>query len=332
MKIFLTGATGFFGSCLARVLLEQTDHELVLLARPGRESSLPQDRRVTAATGDLTDPESLKRGVTACDAVIHAAALVATWLRDRRTFDRVNVEGTLNILRAARDAGASRVIYVSSFLALGHSEGRPLAESDNHERTTHYNDYERTKYLANLKAQEFARSTGLPLVILYPTVMYGPGPLTAGNLVSGMVIEFMKKRLKARPGNGKARWNFVFVQDVVRGVVSALEKAAPGERYILGGENASLALFFETLERVTGVPQPRFSVPWPIVRLTGATEEILAFLTGRVPQTTRGVVNIFSKNWIFDSKAAEKKLGYSSFSLEDGLRRTVDWIRAEGLA
>lgn len=171
MKIFLTGATGFFGSCLTRALLDETGHELILLARPGGESSLPQNDRVEAATGDMTDPESLKRCVSACDVVIHAAALVASWSRDSRVFDRVNVKGTVNLLRAARDAGVSKVIYISSFLALGHSENRPLVENDNHEREIHYNDYERTKYLANLKAQEFAR-TGLPLVILYPTVMY----------------------------------------------------------------------------------------------------------------------------------------------------------------
>ena len=331
MKIFLTGATGFFGSCLTRALLEETDHELILLARPGGESSLPQNDRVEAATGDLTDPESLKRCVSACDAVIHAAALVATWLRDSRLFDRVNVEGTVNLLRAARDAGVAKVIYISSFLALGHSENRPLAENDNHERETHYNDYERTKYLANLKAQEFAR-TGVPLVILYPTVMYGPGPLTPGNLVSSMIIDFMKKKLKARLGDGKALWNFVFVEDVARGVLLAMEKAEPGERYILGGENASLARFFETLEKVTLVPQPRFSVPWPVARLVGAGEEILAFVSGRTPQITRGVVDIFQKNWIFDSRAAENKLAYRALSLEEGVKRTVDWIRAEGLA
>ena len=331
MKIFLTGATGFFGSCLARALLEQTGHDLILLARPGRESSLPQDNRVEIATGDLTDPQSLKRCVPACDAVIHAAAMVATWSRHSSTFDRVNVEGTVNLLRTALDAGVSRVIYISSFLALGHSENRPLAENDNHERGVHYNDYERTKYLANHKAQELARA-GLPLVILYPTVMYGPGPLTPGNLVSSMIIDFMKKKLKARLGDGRVRWNFVFVEDVVQGVLSALEKAAPGERYILGGENASLARFLETLEKITGVPQPGLSVPWPVARLAGAAEEALAWLFGRTPRTTRGVIDIYRRNWIFDSSAARKKLGYQALSLEDGLRRTVDWISAEKLA
>jgi len=331
MKIFLTGATGFFGSCLARALLEQTGHDLILLARPGGESRLPQDDRVEAATGDVTDPQSLKRYVSACDAVIHAAAQVATWSRDSRIFDRVNVGATVNLLRTALDEEVPKVIYISSFLALGHSESQPLTENDNHERTAHYNDYERTKYQANLKAQEFAR-TGLPLVILYPTVMYGPGPLTPGNLVSGMIIDFMKKRLKARLGDGSVRWNFVFVEDVVRGVLSALEKAEPGERYILGGENASLARFLETLEKITRVPQPRFSVPWSAARLAGAGEEALAWLTGRIPRTTRGVIDIFQRNWIFDSSAAEKKLGYQALSLEEGLRRTVDWIRAEGLA
>ena len=332
MKIFLTGANGFLGSRLARALLEQTDHELTLLARPGRITNLPLGERVTVATGDLNNRASLERALDGCGVVIHAAAHVATWARDKSVFDRVNIEGTLNLLRSAGKAGAEKIIYISSFLALGHSDGPPLNEGDPGEREVHYNDYERTKYLANRRALELAGEQGLPLVVLYPTVLYGPGPLTAGNLIAGMIIDFMRRKLPARLGDGKPRWNFVFVEDAVRGVLLALEKAASGKRYILGGEDVSLAGFFGTLEKVAGVRQPRLAVPFPLARLVGAGEELLALLFGRMPQTTRAVIDIFTKNWVFDSGTAAKDLGYKALSLEEGLRRTVEWVRAEGLA
>ena len=332
MKIFITGATGFFGNRLLRHLLEHTGHSLVCLTRGVPNSALFDNDRIRVVTGDLTDPSTLSRAISGCGAVIHSAAMVATWARDRRAFDRVNIEGTLNVLRAAGEAGAEKIIYTSSFLALGNSESEPLAEEGPHQRQKHFNDYERTKYLANLQAQEFAREEGLPLVILYPTVMYGPGPLTAGNLVVNLLIDYIRRRLPARLGDGSSRWNYVFVEDVAEGHRLALEKAEPGERFILGGENVSTADFFNTVELVTGVKQPRLAIPFALARMFGAAEELLAFFTGRMPQTTRAVIDIFRNNWIYDSSLAERRLGYRSMSLEEGLRRTVDWIRSEVLS
>ncbi len=329
MKIFITGATGFFGSSLVRHLLETTGHHLVCLARRGRSTDLPVSQRVSFIEGDVTEPETLPAAMAGCEAVIHSAAMVATWARDRSAFDRVNIQGTLNVLHAAGEAGAEKIVYTSSFLALGTSEGGPLDEEGPHQRKAHFNDYERTKYLANLRAQELAEREGLPLVILYPTVMYGPGPLTAGNLVVNLLIDYLRGKLPARLGDGKSCWNYVFVGDVAEGHRLALEKAAPPERFILGGENVSGAEFFNSVERVTGVKQPRLAVPFALARLLGAAEELLAFLTGRMPKTTRAAIDIFRRNWIYHSSLAESRLGYSSLSLEEGLRRTVDWIRSE---
>jgi len=331
MKIFITGATGFFGSRLVGSLLENTEHRLVCLVRAGRSSALPESGRISFVEGDLTRPEDLTRAMAGCRAVIHSAAMVAAWARDRSAFDRVNVEGTLNVLRAAGEAGAEKILYTSSFLALGTSENGPLSEEGPHERDRHFNDYERTKYLANLRARELAGREGLPLVILYPTVMYGPGPLTPGNLVVNLLIDYMRGKLPARLGDGSPRWNYVFVNDVAEGHLLALEKAAPGERFILGGENVSTSEFFNAIEQATGVKQPRLAVPFSLARLAGAAGELLALLTGRIPQTTRAVIDIFRRNWIYDSSLAERRLGYSHLGLQEGLRRTVDWIKAEGL-
>ena len=332
MKILVTGANGFFGSRVTSALVADQSREVVLFARPGRQDNLPRGANLRVASGDLTDSGTVRRALAGCDAVIHTAAHVATWARRPEVFERVNVDATLDLLTGAGEAGVGKIIYVSSFLALRHStDGRPVTEETPFERGDHYNDYERTKYAANLRAQELARA-GLPLVTIYPAVLYGPGPLTSGNLIASMIVDFMNRRLPAKLGDGKPRWNFVFVEDAVRGVLLALEKANPPDRFILGGENLSLAQFFNTLEKITGVKQPRFSVPFGLARLAGAAEEFLAVLTGRMPQTTRAVVDIFHRDWIFDSAKAVDRLGYAPRSFADGVRQTVEWIRSQGLA
>ena len=331
MRIFLTGANGFFGSRVAEKLIAG-GHELVLLVRPGRSGNAPGGGAVTLAEGDLTEPSSYESALTGCDCVLHSAAVVATWARDSSVFYRVNVTGTMELVHRALDHGVGKVVYLSSFLALAPSPGStPLDETAPIERENHYNDYERTKYLANLEITRLIDS-GAPVAALYPTVMYGPGPLTAGNLIVNMVIDHMRGRLPARLGDGSQTWNFVHVDDVAASVVKAVEADEPGGKYILGGENVTLARFFEIVGQVTGKPQPRMALPWSVAKLAGAAEELLACLTGRIPQTTRGAVELFRLNWPFDSSRAATRLGHNPRSLEEGMRQTVDWIRHEGLA
>jgi len=326
MRILLTGASGYLGSRILNQLIEHTGHEVAALVRPGRECALPRHARVVPVAGDITDPVSLRLALKGCRAAVHAAAKVSAWARDPSEFDRVNVEGALSVLRAAGEAGVDKVIYVSSFLALGSSTGTPLDEDSSHLRQVHFNDYERTKYDANLAAQELAQA-GLPLVTLYPAVIYGPGPFTAGNLISNLVRDHLRGRLPARIGHGRQRWNFVYVEDVAAGVRLALERGKPGQNYILGGENASLGQFFTALAAASGKPAPRFAVPFWTARLIGWAEESLARLSGRMPQLTRGVVDIFRLDWEFDSSRAGRELGYVARPLSEGLELTVRWLR-----
>jgi NAD+-dependent farnesol dehydrogenase len=332
MKIFLTGGNGFLGSRLVDRLMRFSGHELVLLVRDGREANVPSHAGLSTVTGDLTDPASYEAALEGCDAVIHTAAVVSTWVRDRSLFDKVNVRGTLELIEKATARGVSKILYVSSFLALPPSpDSSPLDELSPVERTAHYNDYERTKYTANIRVAALVAG-GAPVVTLYPTVMYGPGPLTAGNLVAGMLIDHMRGRLPARLGDGSQTWNFVFADDVADGVALALDKAKAGERFILGGENITLSTFFEIMGKVTDKTPPRLALPWKVARVAGAAEELLAWLTGRTPQTTRGVIDIFRQSWAFSSARAMERLDYAPRTFAEGLESTVEWIRREGLA
>ncbi|MES1211415.1 MAG: NAD-dependent epimerase/dehydratase family protein, partial [Acidobacteriota bacterium] len=238
MKILITGGTGFLGRRIVSDLAER--HELRLLVRGG-SSRERFPAGVEFAPGDVTDRLSLVRAMAGCDAVVHAAALVKI-LAPAAQFDRINVGGLENVLSAAEQAGSvERVVYVSSFIALGPTEGGPGGELDESAEVRDrvwINDYERTKALADRRARK-AIAEGAPLTVVYPGVIYGPGEMTEGNIVVRHILDLIHRRLPALLGKPERRWNYVNVADVSRGVALALEKAKPGSRYMLGGENVT---------------------------------------------------------------------------------------------
>jgi farnesol dehydrogenase len=323
VKVFLTGATGFLGKTVAR-LLHAGGHHLRALARPGSNvRGLPPDTELVP--GDVTDAASLEAGAAGCDAVLHMAAMVKMWTPDRSVFDAVNVGGIRNVLAAARSAGA-RTVYTSSFMAIGPTGEAPVDESRLHPGG-YCNDYERTKALADAVARE-AAAAGQDVVLLYPGVVYGPGDLTDGNLVVKMVADHLAGRFPALVGPGDRIWSYSFVEDVAAGHLAALERGQAGRRYFLCGENATMNTFFQALERVSGRRPPRPHLPYALASLTGRAMWTWAELTGLSPQLTHEVVEVFRRHWSYSSARAESELGYRCRPLEDGLRETVAWLRA----
>jgi farnesol dehydrogenase len=325
LRVFLTGATGFLGDAIAREL-RRRDHDVTALVRsPGRVAMAPGVREIP---GDVTLPDTYRDALRDHDALIHAAALVKMWARDRSEFDRVNVTGTESLLRAAADAGVPRIVYASSFMALGPSTGGPpLREDDPRRRATYDNDYERTKHLADVRARALI-AEGLPLTVIYPGVIHGPGRLTDGNIVVRNVIRL----LNGLPFGVSIRtWSYAFVDDVAGGFVRIAEQGAPSSRYVLGGDNRTGAEFYATLAEVSGKPAPRLMIPASLAWLSGAAEWALAQAFGREPKLlTHEVANVYRSDWAYDSSRAERELGYRPTSLRDALERTVAWLRSEG--
>jgi farnesol dehydrogenase len=328
VKLLLTGGTGFLGKSVARALAAR-GHELRILARAGSNlAGLPES--VEVARGDVTDAESLRRAADGCGAVVHMAALVKMWTPEPERFDAVNLGGLRNALDAARSAGA-RLVYTSSFIAVGPTGSDPADEGRVHPGTGYRNDYERTKALADVVAREAAAS-GADVVMLYPGVVYGPGDLTDGNLVVKMVADHMQGRFPGIIGPGDRLWSYAYVEDVAEGHALALEKGRKGERYFLCGENVAMTGLFETLRDVAGVAPPRRHIPYPVASALGYSLYAWAELTGREPLLTHEVVDVFREHWAYSSAKAEGELGYRRTPLRDGLRRTVDWLREEHLA
>lgn len=268
MKTLVTGGTGFLGRRLVATLAPR--RPVRLLVRPtASRSGFPEG--VELVEGDVTDRDSLARAMAGCEAVVHAAALVKI-LAPAAEFDRVNVGGFENVMAAAASSGVRRVVYVSSFIALGPTERGPggvLDESASAADRDWINDYERSKTLADRRARR-AIETGAPLSVVYPGVIYGPGELTEGNIVLRHVLDLANGRLPALLGRPERRWNYVFVDDVVVGVVATLERAAPGSRYVLGGENVTLAEFYRRVGELGGIRVPSRRMPDGLAKLAGA--------------------------------------------------------------
>jgi farnesol dehydrogenase len=309
MRVLVTGGTGYLGSALVRALV-RGGHEPIVFAR---HATVPVAgaAAVRAIDGDIRDTRAVTAAAAGVDAILHAAALVALWRRDPSEFDAVNVGGLQSVLSATREHGLRRLVYTSSFLAL------PPADSPQPLTANHY---QRTKVAARDVARR-ATSDGLPVVTLYPGVIYGPGPATEGDLVGRLMRDHRAGRLPGVVGPER-RWSFSFVDDVADAHVAALTHAAPAREYVVGGVNAPQQAIYEFLRDREGRPLPR-RLPDGVAMAAAVAQEAYASLRGRAPLITRGVVQIFGHDWSLDSTAAQTDLGLRMTPLKDGLARTL---------
>jgi len=326
VRLLVTGATGFLGGRIAERLVA-AGHEVRALVRDPRT----QPESCCGAEpipGDVTDREVVLRAARGCDGIVHAAALVRMWAADRRAFDRVNVEGFEAVARAAHERSA-RLLYVSSFLALGRSAGTPRDETATADPARCHNDYQRTKTEADRRARALGRA-GRDVVRLYPGVVFGPGRLTAGNHVVRLFVEHARGQLPGLLGRGDRRQCFAFVDDVVEGVRLALERAPPGSGYVLGGENRTPRELFAAFARASGIAAPRRRIPFAVASLVGRVARWRAERFGVEPELTDEVVRIYREEWAYSSASAERDLGYRITPFDEAIRRTVEWLRSIG--
>jgi len=319
--ILLTGATGYLGSGIARELILRHEPFRVLVRDARRLGFNPTASRCDVVQSDLRDLATLQTALKGVDAVIHTAALVKMWVRDRRDFFRTNVEALQNLLKTADGAGVRRVVYTSSFMALG-----PSANALADERLSHagpFSDaYEESKALA----LAWLRREGMqryPVIVMLPGVIYGPGPKTEGNLVGGMIDQYLARKFPGLLGSGEQRWSFAFLPDVVNAHLAAIEKGKLGEEYVLGGDNRSLNEFFRILSDLTHVRRPVRHLPFALGKFAGIMEVARARAFGHIPQLTPGVVEIFKHDWVYSSAKAMCDLGYGMTTLEEGLAITL---------
>ena len=328
MKAFVTGATGFLGSHVARVLADQGAN-LRLLVRPTSNLKNIEGLKAETATGDLRDAASLEKAMTGCDAVFHVAADYRLWLRDPAEMYRSNVAGTRAILEAARKNNVQRVVYTSSVATVGFtSNGQPADEDSPVSIADMIGHYKRSKFMAEQLALEAGRG-GMHVVTVNPTTPIGEQdvkPTPTGRIV----VDFLKRKFPAYVETGL---NLVDVRECARGHARAFEKGRSGERYILGGENLTLKQILDKLGKITGLPSPRMKLPYVFAFAAGVIDEaITGGVLKREPRATVDTVRMGKKKMFATSAKAERELGWRIVPVDDALQRAVQWFQANGYA
>ena len=326
MKVFITGATGFVGGNLARMLLAD-GYEVRALIRVNSDLRNLAGLPIETVTGDLDDSPNLAEQITGCDAIFHVAAHYSLWVKDREAIYRANVAGTKNLLAAAKTARVKRFIHTSSVAAIGVPKSGTLATEET--KTTVealVSDYKKSKFLAEQAALE-AACDGLDVVIVNPSTPIGAHdvkPTPTGEIV----LRFLQNRMPAYVHTGL---NLIDVDDVARGHILAWQRGRTGERYILGNRNLTLKDMLEMLSNITGKSAPRFAVPH-IIPLAAAfvDEMILAKYFGKTPQVSFYSVQMSRKAMYYDSSKAVRELGLPQNPIESALEKAVQWFEANG--
>jgi dihydroflavonol-4-reductase len=327
-KALVTGGTGFIGShVVSRLLRERVP--VRCLVRPRSNRANLAGRAVEWAEGDLNDPVSLRSALRGCDVLFHVAADYRLWALHPGELERTNVQGTQNILQAAYDAGLERVIFTSSVAAVG----RPTSNGDvgvGREELDPTPDqligpYKRSKLASDRLAREFA-GKGLPVVIVNPSTPIGSQdikPTPTGK----MIVDFLNRKM---PGYVETGMNFVDVEDVAVGHWLAFQKGRVGERYILGNRNLTLKEFLEKVAQASGLPPPRFRIPYALAWVAGALSTGMSYLTRREPAIPLDGVRMAHAPMYYDASKAVRELGLPQTPVEAAIEKAVRWFRDNG--
>ena len=325
--VLVTGATGFVGSAVVRALLARGQRVRVLSRANSSKANLA-GLDVDIAVGDLRDSSSLIAAVAGCTSVYHVAADYRLWVPDPAEMYRSNVDGTRNLLLAARDAGAGRIVYTSSVATLGvNADHTPSDEFTPVGIADMIGVYKKSKYLAEEEVRRLVRDERVPAVIVNPSMPVGPGdikPTPTGRLV----VEAATGRMPAYVDTGL---NVVHVDDVAQGHLLAHDKGQLGERYILGGDNLTLAQILGIICDLVGRPVPKVRLPRLPLFPIAVIAETWGRITGHEPMLTVDSLKMAAKYMHYSSARAERELGYAARPARQSFADAIDWFKNQGL-
>lgn len=322
MSVLVTGGTGFVGGAVVKALLERGQAVRVLARRRSKTQHLTA-LGVEIAYGDILDQASIEAALAGCEILYHVAALYELWVPDKQNMLRIAVVGTRNALEAARRAGVRRVVYTSSVVTIGEPRGTVGTETTAH--CGHFRVfYEYAKYQAEQVALTYAHQ-GLPVVIVNPAGVYGPGDLKPTgrglvNLVNGRVPMIIRG----------APFGVVYIDDVGLGHVLAAERGRVGERYILCERNVTMAEWAGVICRIAGTKVPPVGpefLLWAAVSLG----ELVSRLTRRPPSLSKDNFTLLSRGVAVSGTRAREELGLNYTPFEVGMQRTIAWYWEQGL-
>jgi dihydroflavonol-4-reductase len=333
MNCFVTGASGFIGANLVHELAVR-GHRVKVLLRPGADTRGLEGEPYEPVPGDVSDRVRLAEAMRGCDWCFHAAASYHLWLPDYAPMYAANVDGTRNVLEAAREAGCARIIYTSTVGCIGlpravggnvvpTDEATPVSEAQMS------NHYKISKWRAEVVARELA-AKGLPVVIVNPSAPIGPRdvkPTPTGKVI----VDFLRRQMPAYLDTGL---NWVHVRDVAVGHILAAEKGRVGERYILGNADGNWTMkeAFAVLAEITGIPAPKFRAPYWTAWMAAQVDETLSRFTGKPPKAPLAGVRMAKYKMFFNPAKAIRELGLPQTPPRQALADAVEWFRVKGYA
>lgn len=326
MIIFITGATGYIGQRLALKLADDghTVHALVRDCKKGK--SLLNHASIQLFEGDILDETSLLKAMHGCEQVYHLAALASVWHKNPNEFYLINVVGLQKVLDCCIQLEIEHVLFTSTAGVVGHSvNGEPVGELTNVNPNLE-TLYEKSKVEAEELLIDY-QLKGIRGIIVNPSRVFGPGLLTESNGFTRLLKMYTSNSWKIKPGDGTSIGNYVYIDDTIHGIVKAMEKAKPGERYLLGGINASYNDFFKLVDELTGQKRMLYSVPLSLMLLLSQIQLLMANLFGKQPLITPPFVRKYNKNWIVSSSKAEHELDYTIMPLNTGIQKTLNWLQ-----
>ena len=327
MKIFITGATGYIGTSLVHKLADE-GHELNLLVRSKNNSGHLKRKGVTLYYGDILNKYALDLAMQGCCQVYHLAALAKVWIKNPNNYFDINLLGTKNVLEAARKNGIQKMVFCSTAGVYGASLKQEITEESL--RTYDFsNEYESSKALAESLVKDYIIKNKMHIVIASPTRVYGPSRFHPPTLVNLMISKYLEGKWKVLPGNGRTAGNYVYIDDVVQGMVLCMENGRNGNTYLLAGENHSMRSFFNTLAHISGKYHVLYKIPLWLVNIAAYVQFSLAELFSIEPSFTHKWLSKTRYDWKVAGKKAVQSLGLRQTTLEDGLKKTVNWLRKE---
>lgn len=323
MRYFITGATGFIGGRVAKQLVE-AGHEVVALVRSPQKAKHLTDVGVSISQGDITDKESLRSPMSDVDGIFHIAAWYKIGLRDKSPAAKINIEGTRNVLEVMKELGIKKGVYTSTLAVFSDTKGKLVDEGYRYSGS-HLGEYDRTKWVAHYEVAEPMMKEGLPLVIVLPGAVYGPGDTSS---LGDAFRSYLQGKLPMLPKDAVLCWSHV--DDVARGHILAMEKGTPGESYIIAGQPHSFEEAFAIAERITGIKAPS-------IRLGPSVLKVMAKIMGIVgavfplPQNyaAESLRVVAGTTYLANNEKAKRELGYTVRPLEEGLRETLPHMMRE---
>lgn len=321
--VVVTGGAGFIGSHLVRRLLHAGESVRILEHPLAPLDHLP-DGRLEVVRCDIRDRDAVARGLRGCREVYHLAANPQLWTQRRGLFRQVNYLGAINVIEGGLEAGARRILHTSTESILTRTrQTSPIAEDQHVTIRDVIGPYCRSKFLAEQQALRLARD-GAPIVIVNPTLPIGPGDYRRSPPTQ-LILDFCRGK---RREYVDAELNMIDVRDVADGMVRAMERGRCGRRYLLGHENLSIIDLFLLLARLTGLPKPRWRVPYPLALAAAYVSEWLAdVVTHRTPAATVTGVKLTHRRMHFDPRRSLAELGLQPRPIEESLVETIAWFR-----